>query len=232
VPPAHPARPPCPLPHPSHPPHPPPPRPPKGPDVGVITAANLELHAGGVEDAWQVAAVEVAHPLTGQAVRFAFVGWVDSDEAERAGGHAAAAAAAAAARQQAGGARKSQRKRTPAASHFAVGGGPDSPPGPRDYDVAVTTSDVPGAATECEVRLGGRAAEGRGWVPCACRPGGLLARHLCCNFQVLKGWQPLALAALTPHTYPDPPERCLPPPRAPPLPPPGPALPCPSSLCP
>ena len=38
----------------------------QGPDVGTVTNANLELHAGEMDDAWKVESVEVTHMGTGQ----------------------------------------------------------------------------------------------------------------------------------------------------------------------
>lgn len=68
-------------------------------------------------------------------MRFAFVGWFDSDDGgpPRAGGDAAAAAGG-------GGDSSEVSDASPSVREM------------RTYEVAVTTSDVPGAATECEVR--------------------------------------------------------------------------------
>jgi len=171
--------------------------------VGTITSASLELHAGDVEDAWQVASVEVTHGVTAQSVRFAFVGWVDSEDTDRQQQlmGAAAASAAAAQQQQSRGASpspSSKHSKSPArpgaggagfgtapgqlqpppalrsgnggaggvsaAAAAAGGGAPQPPPPPRamhcDYEVAVTTTDIPGAATECEVYLSLTGEEG------------------------------------------------------------------------
>ncbi|KAI8462529.1 MAG: hypothetical protein J3K34DRAFT_500007 [Monoraphidium minutum] len=161
----------------------------EGPDVGVLTSANLELHTGEVEGAWQVESVEVAHTGTGQSMRFAFVGWFDSDDPGMAlSSHPLPLAADEAAAASAASAESPRRRGAPsgsdgggdsggeaaaeaealayagagAAAAAAAGGamagdGGDAAEGPCDrvveYEVAVSTSDVAGAGTECEVYL-------------------------------------------------------------------------------
>jgi hypothetical protein len=128
----------------------------QGPDIGAITSANLELHAGEVEDAWQVASVEVTHTVTGQAVRFAFVGWVDSEESDKpapgarapAHSHPQPAAAAAAGSAHLQHQQPLLRQLSPCGAPAAPAA---APPNVREYEVAISTSNLPGAGTECEV---------------------------------------------------------------------------------